>query len=104
MPMLATRSGSAMPVISKSHFQVSFPSRADRLDRGLGDLQVGLPIAATDADAADTFAVRQDRHAALHGGPALGTGGECESERVGHIEILADRSFRPGGALVRSRA
>src|SRR5215471_10008858 len=58
------------------------PARADRLDRLAGEALIGLPVAARNADAADAFAIDDDRKAALHGGPALRAGRERKPDRV----------------------
>src|SRR6266436_4434469 len=68
------------------------PAGADRLDGRPRDALVGLPVAAADPDAADTFPLHDDRKAALHGGPALHPGGERKAERVRDIERLRLRS------------
>src|SRR5205814_816676 len=81
-----------------------FPAGADRLDRVARELFVELPVAAGDADAAEAFAVHEDRNAAFHGGPAFRAGGEREAERVRDVERLSLRTLRAGGALVGSRA
>src|SRR5688572_7159924 len=82
----------------------SATSLGDSGDRFPGDALVELEIAAGNADPADAFAARHDRAAAFHRGPALGSGGEREAERVQHIERLAHRTGGAGRTLVRSRA
>src|SRR5208282_2254774 len=84
MPMDATRSGSAAMAC------------ADRFDRLLRDALVRRPVAAGDADAADAFAVGDDRATAFHRGPSFRAGGERQPKRVNDIELLALRAARGG--------
>src|SRR5215468_5723629 len=108
IPIQATRSGSALTTLSLpqpetclrlvvSHLLL-FPAHPDRFDRRLGDTQIGLPVAAAYPDAANTLAVNQHGHPALHRGPTLGTCSKRKADRMAHVEILA------GCALCRGRA
>src|SRR5713226_2923578 len=89
IPMQATRRGPALTtfalpqaeiavcgLVSDEATRLLFPAHPDRLDSRLGDAQIRLPVAAADPDAANTLAVDQHRHTALHGGPSLRSGGE----------------------------
>jgi hypothetical protein len=90
--------------LAKPSLLVGAPARPDRLDGGARDALVGLPVAARDPDAADAFAIHDDREAALHGGPALHPGREREAERVGDVERLRLRPIGRGRPLVGGRA
>src|SRR6185369_8374654 len=95
IPIQATRSGSTL-ITLPSPKTMSFPLRADRLHGQLGDPQIGLPIAAAHADAADAFAADQHGHAALHRRPAFRSGGEREANRMADVEVLAGSALRRG--------
>src|SRR5262245_55531125 len=102
IPMQATRSGSALitlpspktlvspkaELVGRLRSLMSFPVRADRLDRFLRKPQIGLPITAAHADAADTLAINQHRHAPFHRSPPFRPGGERKSDRMAHVEVL----------------
>src|SRR5436190_1268163 len=78
MPMQATVTGSS-----------AMSGCADRRGCRLRHTLVELEAATAHADAADAFAVDDDRAATLHRGPALLTGREREPDGVRHVERLA---------------
>src|SRR5689334_11548707 len=80
------------------------PARPDRFHGGLCNALVGLPVVARHAYPADAFAIDDHGAAALHRGPALGTGCEGKPERMIGVEVLPDRALGRGRALVRRRA
>src|SRR5882757_1240054 len=114
IPIQATRSGSALITLPSPRTSptsrlctprvdrlvsvpaMSFPIRADRLDGQLGDPQIGLPVTAAHADAADAFTVDQHRHAAFHGRPPFRSGGKRKSDRMADVEVLTGRAFGRG--------
>src|ERR1700752_4046846 len=77
---------------------------ADSLHRLARELVVEIPGRAGDTDAADAFAVDDDRVAAFHRRPASGPGGEREAERVHRVERLSRRALRGRRPLVRRGA
>src|SRR5262249_59225983 len=80
------------------------PLGAYRFPRRLCDGNVGRPIAAADTDAADAFAVDDDRATAFHRGPAFGARRQRKSYRMRNIEGLRLRAVRGSWTPVRSRA
>src|SRR5450432_682075 len=109
IPMQPTRSGLVLTTLSLPRAAVGglssdgparplLPAQPDRLHSRLGNAQIGLPVAAADPDTADTLAVNQHRHTALHGGPSFRSGGERKADRMADVEVLA------GGSLGRGRA
>src|SRR5262245_43668020 len=111
IPIQATRSGSALTILSLPQPETClrlvathvllFPAHPDRLDRGLGDTQLSLPVATAHADAANTLAVNQHGHPTLHRGPTLRPCGKRKTDRMAHIEILAGRPLGRGRAPIR---
>src|SRR6266567_1294642 len=95
MPMQATVTGSN---------GISFLASADRRGCRLRHTLVELEAATAHADAADAFAVDDDRAATLHRGPALLTGREREPDGVRHVERLPLCAACRRGPLAGRRA
>src|SRR4051794_40342038 len=98
MPTQATRSGSKPIIVNL------FPACPDCRHRSLRNAQIGLPIAPAHADCADTLAMQQNRDASLHCGPAIRPGGERQSDRMHHVQILACCALCGRRSLVGSGA
>src|SRR5262245_60471174 len=74
-----------------------FPAGPDGFHAGLGDTQIGFPIAAAHADAAETVAVDENGHTAFHRRPSFRSRRQRQTDGVADVEVLTN------GALGRGR-
>src|SRR5688572_30053338 len=86
------------------HASSDLPAGADGFDRLAREALVRFPVGARDADPADALAFDDDRIAAFHRGPAVGTRSQRESQRARRVQYLAGGALHGGRALVRRRA
>src|SRR5688500_6931102 len=77
---------------------------ADRFHGHLCDPLVGLPVTSAHTNTANALTVEQIRHSSLHGRPAGGSGGQSESQRMRHVNRLADGAFGARLAFFGRRA
>src|SRR5262245_43235403 len=107
MPMAATRSGLCCMTVSDAGRPQLGPADARSLccllpacpngfHAGLGNARVGFPIPAADADPAEAVPVAENRDAAFHCRPTLGSGGQRQTDRMANVEVLTDGTLGGG--------